>query len=497
MLASMKAGSPQNVVVLARTKAAYETWEDLAKAPEIGGATNSAEAALHDLFRIWRLDPGRHGTTSWNPLGGLIPTGSRIVIKPNWVFHGNQSGAGLDCLLTHSSVIGAVAKYAALTKPAQLVIGDAPIQGCDFARLRQRAGIDGLVDALRRHGLEFSIADFRRTILHGNSVGHERQEGVRGREHFVLFDLQHDSLLEPLSKTSERFRVTMYNPDLLQRTHGAGRHQYLVAREMMEADVVINLPKLKSHRKACITGALKNLIGINGNKEYLPHHRKGGSANHGDCYPGRSAWKEVAEALLDSANRRSRGGTQAAFAWMARTGQRVAAKLGADENLEGSWYGNDTIWRTCLDLQRILRYGRIDGTLAANPQRIVISITDAIIGGEGEGPLANTPVSSGFVTGALNPAAAEWVHARLMGFDPTKIPVVRESFGNFKYRLADFSPQSIRVWLVDTERFGNDILPFDARAFRPPRGWQGHCELTNASIPTTAAIKPQFVPVEE
>jgi len=34
---------------------------------------------------------------------------------------------------------------------------------------------------------------------------------------------------------------------------------------------------LKLHRKAGITCALKNLIGINGNKEYLPHHRLGGS----------------------------------------------------------------------------------------------------------------------------------------------------------------------------------------------------------------------------
>lgn len=493
----MIAASLENVVAVARTKAAYDIRQDPDKAPEIGGSTNSAEAALHELFRIWRLDLPRHGTAEWNPLGGLISTGARIVIKPNWVFHKNQSGTGLDCLLTHSSLIGAVAKYAALTKPAQLLIGDAPIQGCDFEKLRQHAGIDDLADSLRRYGLKFSIADFRRTILQGNSLGYDRQEGVRRREHFVLFDLQHDSLLESLSEDSDRFRVTMYNPDLLQRTHRAGRHQYLVAREVIDADAVINLPKLKTHRKACLTGALKNLIGINGNKEYLPHHRKGGSEDHGDCYPGRSAWKEVAEALLDSANRHSPGGTQAAFAWIARTGQRIAAKLGADENLEGSWHGNDTIWRTCLDLQRILRYGRIDGTLAAEPQRTVISITDAIIGGEGEGPLANTPVSSAFVTGALNPAAAEWVHARLMGFDPMKIPLVRQSFGNFRYPLTDFSPESIRVWLADAEKSGKDVLPFDGRAFRPPRGWQGHCELTNAPIPTAAAIKPQFVPVEE
>lgn len=494
----MTGESLENVVAVARTKAAYEVCSGSEVAPEIGGVENSAEAALHELFRIWRLDPDSFGTAEWNPLGQFIPPGAKIVLKPNWVFHQNQSRTGLDCLITHSSVVGAAAKYAALTKPAQLLIGDAPIQGCDFAQLRRLAGIDEMADRLRRKGLQFSIADFRRTILQGNSLGNDRSEDARARDHFVLFDLEQDSLLESLNDDADRFRVTMYNPDLLQRTHHAGRHQYLVAREVIEADVVINLPKLKSHRKACVTGALKNLIGINGNKEYLPHHRKGGSGNHGDCYPGHSAWKEVAESLLDAANRRPSGSAQAAYAWMAHTGQRVAAKLGADENLEGSWYGNDTIWRTCLDLQRILRYGKLDGSLAATPQRTVISITDAIIGGEGEGPLANTPMPSGFVTGALSTGAAEWVHARLMGFDPEKIPLIREAFGTFKYPLTNFSPDSIRVWLADAEKQAHEMLPFEGRAFRPPRGWQGHCELEDNSIARGAApAKPQFVSVEE
>ena len=490
--------SLENVVAVARTRAAYEVCDEPSCAPEIGGATSSAEVALHELFRTWRLDLDHYGTSAWNPLAALIPAGARIIIKPNWVFHQNQSGASLDCLLTHSSVIEAVSKYAGITNPTQLIIGDAPIQGCDFEQLRRLAGIDELADRLRRHGLQFSIADFRRTILKGKSLGQERSEGVRDLGNFVLFDLKKDSLLESLSDDASKFRVTMYNPDLLHRTHGAGLHQYLIAREVIEANVVINLPKLKSHRKACVTGALKNLVGINGNKEYLPHHRKGGSESGGDCYAGRPGWKRAAEDLLDAANRRPPGTTQAAFAWMAGAAERIAVKLGADENLEGSWYGNDTIWRTCLDLQRILRYGKLDGSLAITPQRTVISITDAIIAGEGEGPLANIPVPSGFVTGALNAAAVEWVHARLMGFDPEKIPLIREAFGRFNYPLTDFSPDSIRVWIADTEKSAQDILPFEERSFVPPRGWRGHCELVEARIPPRAeSTEPLFIRVTE
>jgi hypothetical protein len=151
--------------------------------------------------------------------------------------------------------------------------------------------------------------------------------------------------------------------------------------------------------------------------------------------------------------------------------------MGADANLEGSWYGNDTIWRTCLDLQRILRYGRLDGTLDSRPQRRVVTITDAIIGGEGEGPLANTPVPSRFLTAGLNAAAIEWIHARLMGFDPCKIPLVREAFGTFPYPLASFAPQAVRARSACAEMSADEIFPLEGRFFLPAEGWRGHCEL--------------------
>jgi hypothetical protein len=296
-------------------------------------------------------------------------------------------------------------------------------------------------------------------------------------EKFVLFDLKKDSLLEPLALDAQKFRVTMYNPNLMFRTHCPGRHQYLVAREIIEADTVINLPKLKSHKKACLTGALKNMIGINGHKEYLPHHRKGGSLAGGDCYEGVSFFKSGAETLLDAANRSQPGTWQALLAKFASLMLRGAMLWGQDSNLEGSWYGNDTVWRTCLDLQRIVRYGRLDGTIAATPLRRVISITDAVVAGEGDGPLMPTPVLAGYLTGAVNPAAAEWAHARLMGFDPLRIPLVLEAFSNFSYPLIDFPPSEILLRCKGNQVSEDQILPIGGRAFTPSKGWKGHCEL--------------------
>ena len=87
-----------------------------------------------------------------------------------------------------------------------------------------------------------------------------------------------------------------------------------------------------------------------------------------------------------------------------------------------------------------------------NPSENVLSITDAIVGGQGEGPLSNDPCLSGFLTASFSTAAAEWVNTRLMGFDPQKIPLVREAFARFRYPLVGFAPDAIQVRLDDKRR---------------------------------------------
>ncbi len=470
-----------HTVVIARAaRADYGNLPQAEPAPELpsGSVTTVGGGAGRELLRQWGLDASRFGSAHWNPLGAVIPAGARVVVKPNWVHHLNKSNEGLDCLLTHTSVLECVLQYVALTRPRSVVIGDAPIQGCDFGRLRASCGLDAMVERVASEtGLRVDIADFRRTLLPEDRVGGARVENVRPQANYTLVDLGRESLLEPLARAAEKFRVTMYNPDLLSRTHSPGRHQYLIAREVLEADVVISLPKLKAHKKAGVTGALKNLVGINGNKEFLPHHRKGGSTTGGDCYPGGSWLKHRAEDLLDEVNRAPEGRAPGLKVWLAGAAVRGAVMLGEDDNIDGSWYGNDTVWRMCLDLQRILRYAGADGALHAEPQRRVITITDAIVAGEREGPLAPSPIPAGFVTGAFNPAAAEWVHARLMGFDPLKIPLVHHAFDGFAFPLVDFAPDAVRARIDGKELAAGAIRPILPFAFQPARGWKGHIEL--------------------
>jgi len=342
------------------------------------------------------------------------------------------------------------------------------------------AGIPQMISRFSSAGTNIDVKDFRRTIRPNDNLSTAPREGCRSLDEFILYDLGTDSLLEEITTSNSEFRVTMYNPELLKRTHGPGKHQYLVAREVIEGDVVINVPKLKTHKKACVTGALKNLVGINGHKEYLPHHRKGGLPNGGDCYGQSSFIKTSVENLLDAANRAQTGISRRLLASSVRVGIGLGKLLNRGDDYDGSWYGNDTVWRMALDLQRILHYGRRDGTLADSPQRAVLTITDAIVAGEGDGPLSPEPVGLGMMTLGTNTAAVEWVNTLLMGLSPDKIPLTRGAFSSYRYPLAQFFPNEIAVLVDGQPVMLHDLLARYGRRFRLPKGWEGQDCLVSA-----------------
>src|SRR5215475_2495998 len=285
------------------------------------------------------------------PFGRMIPRGARVLIKPNLVLHENEGPWGIEPLVTHQSLISAVVEGALRAGPSEVLVGDAPLQGCDFQRLLSVTGLGEWAGRLARLEPTFKgVRDFRRTTCVFVNGVRLAAESLQPEERFILFDLGCDSLLEPVADGRNSFRVTCYDPRLLAKTHAPGRHQYLVAKEIIEADVIINLPKLKTHKKAGITCALKNLIGINGNKEYLPHHRLGGASAGGDCYPGKSLVKRATEYALDRQNEARSPITGKLWHGAAENLGRISSRAGDQIGVEGSWSGNDTVWRTGLDL---------------------------------------------------------------------------------------------------------------------------------------------------
>jgi len=417
------------------------------------------------------------------PFGELIQPGARVLIKPNFVLHHNQGTDGMDPMITHQSIVKAVAVAALQAEASEVMVGDAPIQTCDFSALLEETGLGSWAETLMRADARFKgVKDFRRTTARYVNGVRVADENVLPEEQFVLFDLRGDSLLEPITDDKDDFRVTCYDPRLMAKTHGRGRHRYLVAKDVMEADVVINLPKLKTHKKAGITCALKNLIGINGNKEYLPHHRLGGSNLGGDCYPGDSKVKRMLEYASDQQNLWYSHKIGRVWGSVATQLNRVIHLMGDNLGIEGSWSGNDTIWRTGLDLNRILLYGEADGSMASSPRRRVVHLADAIVAGQGDGPLSPQPLPLGLLFAGNNAACMDWFGARLLGYDAQLVPIVREAFGNFRWPISTSQPNDIT--LMGDWGTGNidKVMVKELPPIIHPAGWR---DAAASAVPVT------------
>ncbi|MFN0085093.1 MAG: DUF362 domain-containing protein [Blastocatellia bacterium] len=442
------------------------------------GGGNSAGGPVADALRRAAEDLG-WPEEGRGLFGSMIPPGARVLIKPNLVLHENEGPWGIEPLVTHTSLIRAVVEAVLQAGPSTVTVGDAPVQGCDFDHLLRATGLGEWSDRLKSEEPRFKgVRDFRRTTCVFVNGVRMAEESRQSESQFVLFDLGADSLLEPITDDQGSFRVTCYDPRLLAKTHAPGRHQYLVAREIIEADVVINLPKLKTHKKAGITCALKNLIGINGNKEYLPHHRLGGSGTGGDCYPDNNPFKRALEFTSDQQNMTTSPAAARAWTLVSKPFARALKIMGDELGLEGSWSGNDTIWRTCLDLNRILLYGRTDGTLGDSPRRRTLHIVDAVVAGQGDGPLKPQPLPLGLIMAGQNAAAVDWVGARLLAYNPDSLTIVREAFSRFPWPIATFPPSDIVLHGSWKAGPASDILQNGAGPLpvTHPVGWRDAAE---------------------
>lgn len=450
---------------------------------ELAPQANPVYAGVRELFVSLGLDSANFGSPRWNPLGEIIRPGDRVLIKPNLVRHYHPGGLDARAIVTHGSVLRAVCDYVLLAggPRTRLLIGDAPLQSCDFEEVVKLAGLDRLVEHYASLGTPLELRDLRlvravveRTSLYGKVLVQAENDGdPLGYTHL---DLGRRSAHAGTGTEAGRYRVTCYDPARMARHHGGGKHEYVVANTMLEADVVINVPKLKTHQKAGITAALKNFVGINGHKDCLPHHTKGDAASGGDEFKTTSWAKRTDSWLMDAREQTDSRAVKKAAAVVHHVLEAVHRREGY---WQGSWYGNETIARTTIDLNRIVRYATKDGQLSDRPQRAVFTIVDGVLAGDGDGPLAPAPHPAGVLMAGSDPVAVDMAAARLMGFRYRALPAVRlglDGVGGF--RLAEFDEATLRI--VSASRRWNGVevsKPGDSLRFQPHRGWVGHIEL--------------------
>lgn len=417
------------------------------------------------------------------PLGDLVHPGHTVVVKPNLVRDFRERASNdADCLFTHGAVVRAVLELAAeaLDGRGRLVVADAPQNDADFDVITSRLHLAATIDAIReRFGMTVEVIDLRPEAAikrDGVIVGHRRLAGDPAG--YIRVDLGSRSAFSDIEDRCHRLYGAEYDRRELLEHHAAGHHEYLVSRTVLEADCVINVPKLKTHKKTGLTAALKNLVGINGNKNWLPHHREGTPSRGGDQFAD-ERFLRYAERGVMSVFRRVfplLGPIRPVIARpLKRAGRRAFGDTNRDTVRSGNWHGNDTTWRMVLDLNRLLVFADAHAVIHDHPVRNLVTIVDGIIAGEGNGPLDATPRNAGLVIAGLNPAAVDLVCAAAMGFDHTKLPLVRHAFERHPLPLACFEAEAVMVTTATGEIPGGQ---YDSQQppFTPHFGWIGHVE---------------------
>ena len=116
-----------------------------------------------------------------------------------------------------------------------------------------------------------------------------------------------------------------------------------------------------------------------------------------------------------------------------------------------------------MDLNRIVIFGKEDGTISKTPQREIYSLCDGIIGGQGNGPLNPQPLPLGVICFSNICSMTDICMATLMGFDIQKIPLLKTALQTDAKENVSLSLNGQQATLADIANLSIPTLP--------PQGW--------------------------
>ncbi|HEX4460759.1 MAG TPA: DUF362 domain-containing protein, partial [Polyangia bacterium] len=416
------------------------------------------EAALRGLG----CDAARAGAAEWNPLGDKIAAGDRVVIKPSF---GESVASGS----THASVLRPIVDYAlrACGPRGRVTIADAPAPECDLDDVVDAHGVRALLDSYAARGRHVDFIDLREFTIVPHWLFDEARPGVglnvgllaRRRLPgdplgYRVVDVAERSYFEDVAERAARFGCDGAHRATPRPHHARGRHEYSIARTLLDADVVITLPKLQTHAQAGIAAALASSVGVTNERYWLPHYTAGAPHEDGDEFPVPPPWSTRLE------NRLSRFNLPLDNALIARTTKHSNDRARISF---GAWERNDTLWRTLLDLNQVIFYADRNGRMSDKPQRRYLTLVDGIVTGEGDGPRDATARAAGLLVAGRDPALVDAAAARAMGFAEDHIPTIARALAaSGRPLLPTSDAAALRV-----VRDG----PIPTGTFEPPASW--------------------------
>ena len=459
---------------------------------QISGEQNHVYAAVRQLFIELEYDKENFGAKNWNPLGFLIKPGMTVVLKPNFVRSWHSEKKDLYALITHPSVLRAIADYCliALRGKGKIIVADAPQYDGNWAELLEKTKLNEVADFFKNNSsIEFETRDLRpywSRKRHFPSMIEPLAGDVEGN---LKVDLGAESALADYKYSKQLYGAVYHRQETVQN-HTGKRQVYELSRTVTDADVIISVPKLKTHKKVGVTMNIKGLVGACTNKNLIVHYTLGSPDEGGDQYPP-NHFTPMEERLIKTER------------WMYDTflaKQSVPLEyvhrsiywlhgrfikplgIGVEKKKRlldvGNWYGNDSAWRMSADLLKILYFADGVGNLRKTQQRRLFTVIDGIVGGDNKGPLEPDPVHSGVLLASENFLAADLVGTRLMGFDPKSVKYLVHLINekNFDFGVRRF--EDIEV-VTNNSEWQNCLSDNKNRFlnYKPYPGWIGHLEI--------------------
>jgi len=404
--------------------------------PEYSGRNLSNEPnyvyrAVRESLRLLGCDTEKVGSKEWNPLGFLIEPGDRVFIKPNLLTHEYRNSFGhngdIYSVITHPSIVRAVADYAAIALKGQgeIIIGDNPCIDADFNRLLEITQLHLFESFYRDNfGVNCRVLDLR--PMRTDNLYYY---GFKSKTKQLKGDPESSSIIN----LGEKSYFYGMNPLLFRgvytkrwetiKHHHGKVHEYCISNTVLNSDVYISIPKLKTHHKVGVSLNIKGLVGINANKNFLIHWRLGFPKMGGDEFPPPHRLTDyfilaLRHLFLDLI-------PEEKYLWLRQ--QLKGTKLDilfqdtkclSFKHYRGAWDGNDTCWRMAADLYNVF-VKDITGWRQRNGKNRGVktfSVLDGVVAGEGEGPFCPTAKPAQFIIAGEDLLLVDCIGVRLMDF---------------------------------------------------------------------------------
>lgn len=432
--------------------------------------------------KVWIYREAELQKKGWLPLEHK--TWPQVTLKPNWVRHFNEldrdDPTRLVETLTSCDLLAAIAQETHPRVEDKLIVADAPQFDTNWQQLWKRHHLGQLHDNLQNVCIEKNpeIRDLRQESVRtdSNDVIVERVMQMSDPEGYQVVDLRSHSAFHNSGFDFQKIRGADYDATETIAHHSGGKHEYCIAGTILNSQLVINVPKIKTHKKSGVTLCLKNLVGINGNKNFLPHHRAGKPEDGGDEFPGGndSFYQRTRAFLIDRARPLMK---HSMLLPLIRKLRALDVQTRPEDLIRnGNWWGNQTIWRMILDLNRILLYADSKGCIQDTPQRETFHVMDGIVAGDGEGPMAVERKHLGLVVCSTDAVAADIVASALMGFDPTKIPVIYHATEEHPLPITHVTSQMDNIDITMDGKSIEHWSQLPNHHFKAHSGWMGKIE---------------------